>query len=65
VYNAYQRYCNDRKLGIEGCQTFNRKLKKEYGLVDQKLRIDGKPEWCWISIKLKEYVKVDGDQETF
>jgi putative DNA primase/helicase len=65
VYEGYQRFCNDRKLGIEGSQTFNRKLKKDYGLTDDQFRVQGKKEWFWTSIKLKEYVKVDEDQETF
>jgi phage/plasmid-associated DNA primase len=65
LYRAYKRYCNDRQLSVEGNQTFSRKLKKEYSIADQQLRMNGKREWFWVSIRLKEYVKVDDEHETF
>jgi hypothetical protein len=63
VYDSFERFCKEKRLPMESCETFNRRLKT-YGLCYKQKKIDGANTWVWINMKLKDYTKVDEGQET-
>jgi len=64
VYSAYSRFCKDKKLNSESCDTFNRRLKKDWGLLDSKLQKDGIRRPHWLGIKLTDNTEAEEGQET-
>jgi P4 family phage/plasmid primase-like protien len=63
VYDAYDRFCIERKLPKESSYTFSRKLK-EQGFSYKLKRIDGVSQHIWINMQLRDYKETDEDQET-
>jgi putative DNA primase/helicase len=65
VYNSYTMFCKDKKLNPESKDTFNRRLKSKYGILDAKgtKREDRQP--YWVRIKLIDNVEAEEGQETF
>lgn len=60
VYDAYQRFCNYYKLGIESSQSFSRKLTKDFGWKD--LQSSDKKYYYWLGKKLKDFAAVEEGQ---
>ena len=60
VFTSYKTFCNSKKLAAESEQSFNRKLKKEFGLKDMQMRDEkgGRP-YYWIGIRIKDWKSVD------
>jgi hypothetical protein len=64
MYDAYMRFCTDKKLGVESEQSFSRKLKKEHGLNDMRMSKGGRP-YIWTGVRLIDWKKPeDEDQST-
>jgi putative DNA primase/helicase len=63
VYNAYVNFCTDKNLPKESNQRFSRELTND-GFDYKQKRIDGVKTDVWIKMQLKQYKKVDQDQET-
>ena len=63
VYEAYRRFCAEKRLGIESSETFSRRLKKE-GLEYDEKKIGGIRIYVWKNIKLKDWTKVEEGQGT-
>jgi putative DNA primase/helicase len=63
LYEAYGRFCAEKRLGKESSETFSRRLKKE-GLEYEPKKIDGTKIYVWKNIKLKDWTKVEEGQET-
>lgn len=63
VYEAYKRFCTDKRLPKESSETFSRRLTK-LGLENKPKKIDGNKTYVWNNIRLKDYTKIDEDQET-
>jgi putative DNA primase/helicase len=64
VYDAYVRFCKDKKLGIESNYSFSRILKKEHGLKDDKLTKDRKRDYYWLGVELKDWKEAEEGQDT-
>jgi putative DNA primase/helicase len=63
VYEAYGRFCAEKRLGTESSETFSRRLTKE-GFENIPKKMNGIKTYVWKNIKLKDYTKVAEDQET-
>jgi len=63
VYDAYERFCTDKRLPKESNETFSRRLK-DAGFEYKQKRIDGGRVYVWLNIELKDYKEADEDQET-
>ena len=63
VYASYKAFCNSKKLSTESEQSFNRKLKKEFGLKDMQIRDDkgGRP-YYWVGIRIKDWKPAEDGQ---
>jgi hypothetical protein len=64
LYDAYVRFCKDKKLGIESNYSFSRILKKEHGLKDDKLTKDRKRDYYWLGVELKDWKEAEEGQDT-
>jgi putative DNA primase/helicase len=63
VYNAYERFCTDKKLPKESIETFSRRLTNQ-GFQYKQKKIDGIRIQIWINMKLIDYKQAERDQET-
>jgi phage/plasmid-associated DNA primase len=60
VYDAYQRFCNYYKLGVESSQSFSRKLTGEYGFKDWQS--SDKKSYYWLGVKLRDFAPTQEGQ---
>ncbi len=63
VYDAYVRFCSDKKLGIETRQTLTRRLGLQGLVKKQDTNKKGNQPWYWIGVKLKDYAATEDGQE--
>ena len=63
VYASYKAFCNSKKLSTESEQSFNRKLKKEFGLKDMQIRDEkGNRAYHWVGIRIKDWKPAEDGQ---
>ena len=66
VYDAYVRFCSDKKLGVETRQTLTRRLGLQGFVKKQDTNKKGNQPWLWIGVKLKDYgVAEEGQEDLF
>jgi putative DNA primase/helicase len=61
VHDAYVRFCNHYKLGVEQSQSFSRKLKGEFGWKDTQ---GTDKRYYWTGIKLKDFTAAEEGQDS-
>ena len=65
VYASYKTFCKSKKLSTESEQSFNRKLKKEFGLKDMQIRDEkGNRAYHWVGINIKDWKPAEEGQNT-
>ena len=57
VFDSYTKFCEDKKLAKESIDTFNRRLKADWGLLDSKIQKDGVRVPHWLDIKRIDYME--------
>jgi hypothetical protein len=61
VHDAYVRFCNHYKLGVEQSQSFSRKLKGMYGWKNTQA---ADKRTTGVGIKLKDFTAVEEGQDS-
>ena len=63
VFDSYTKFCEDKKLAKESIDTFNRRLKADWGLLDSKIQKDEVKVPHWLDIKRIDYMEAEEGQE--
>ncbi len=64
IYQAYDKFCMDKRLPKESTESFSRRLKDE-GFDYKRKRVDQGNVYVWLNVKLVDYKEAEEGQETF